>query len=126
MEEQDKLEEILGPRDLAEGSTIIHNIMGGINKVLRIAVAGSGYGRARSLRLTADSVTKTVEAMQLSSGGNSNEVEEPYKRLIAELAAAQKLEARASQELLDVKPVNSLSPSLKAAAEASQAPDPTI
>ena len=53
-------------------------------------------------------------------------MEEPYKRLIAELAAAQKLEARASQELLDVKPVNSLSPSLKAAAEASQAPDPTI
>ena len=43
-------------------------------QVLRIAVAGSGYGRARSLRLTADSVTKTVEAMQLSSGGNSNEV----------------------------------------------------
>ena len=33
MEEQDKLEEILCPRDLAEGSTIIHNIMGGINKV---------------------------------------------------------------------------------------------
>ena len=54
------------------------------------------------------------------------QVEEPYKRLIAELAAAQKLEARASQELLDVKPVNSLSPSLKAAAEASEAPDPTI
>ena len=33
IEEQDKLEETLGPRDLAEGSTIIHNIMGGINKV---------------------------------------------------------------------------------------------
>ena len=53
-------------------------------------------------------------------------MEEPYKRLAAELAAAQKLEARANQELLDAKPVNSLSPSLKAAAEASEALDPTV
>ena len=33
VEEQDNLEELAGPRDLAEGSTIIHNIMSGINKV---------------------------------------------------------------------------------------------
>ena len=53
-------------------------------------------------------------------------MEEPLKRLIAELAAAHKLEARASQELLDVKPVNSLSPSLQAAAEASRTLDAII
>lgn len=54
------------------------------------------------------------------------QVEEPYKQLVAELAAAQRLEARANHELLDAKPVNGLSPSLKATAEASQALDPTV
>lgn len=46
-------------------------------------------------------------------------MEKPYKRLVAELAVAKKLESRASQELSAAKPGDELSPSLKAAVEAS-------
>ena len=43
-------------------------------QVLRVAVAGSGGGRAKSLRQTADSVTKTMETLQLSSEADPHEV----------------------------------------------------
>lgn len=51
-----------------EGETIY------VMQVLRVAVAGSGGGRAKSLRQTADSVTKTVESLQLSSEADPHEV----------------------------------------------------
>ena len=43
-------------------------------QVLRLAVSGSGPGRAKSLRATADSVAKTVETMQLSSEADPQQV----------------------------------------------------
>lgn len=43
-------------------------------QVLRMAVSGSGPGRTKSLRATAESVTKTFEAMQLSSGADPQQV----------------------------------------------------
>lgn len=43
-------------------------------QVLRMAISGSGRGRAKSLRAIADTVSKTVEAMQLSSGADPQEV----------------------------------------------------
>ena len=43
-------------------------------QVLRLAVSGAGPGRARSLRATADSVAKAVEAMELSSQTDPQQV----------------------------------------------------
>ncbi len=43
-------------------------------QVLRMAISGSGRGRAKSLRAIADSVSKDLEAMQLSSGVDPQEV----------------------------------------------------
>lgn len=50
------------------------------------------------------------------------QVVQPYNRLRTELAAAKKLESRASEELDAARPGHDLPPSLKAAAEACSNP----
>ena len=67
-------------------------------------------------------VARLPSSTRTAKGSRHLQVVQPYNRLRMELAAAKKLESRASQELEAARPGHDIPPSLKAAAEAC--PDP--